>query len=93
MIEGLNRLIKKVMAREKMDGDRMRDLRRKAGLRQGEIALELGVHRNTVCGWERGSRRVSKVVEVSFVSLINDTEKIYWIKSSRKRKRKIMSFA
>lgn len=37
--------------------DRCREIRKRAGLFQTDIATELGVHPETVARWERGQRR------------------------------------
>jgi len=66
-----------------MDGFRMRELRRYAGLTQAEVAKELDVTKQTVHRWEKGETRIRRVVEGMFTTLVNDLERISWIKSSR----------
>jgi transcriptional regulator with XRE-family HTH domain len=53
------------------DGDRLRRLRLRAGLTQGELAAEAGVTRNTVsnaeCGWPVLLKTVRKLARVLLV--------------------------
>ena len=71
-----------------MNGYRMRDLRQKAGLRQNEVALELGLHSVTVCKWELTNKELPKAYGETFERLVNDAERVFWIKSTRRARRK-----
>jgi transcriptional regulator with XRE-family HTH domain len=68
---------------EVVTGARMRDLRVKAGLRMGEIASEMGVHRSTISRWEKDLCGFSMADWRLFLSIVNDAEKTYWIRSNR----------
>ena len=69
-----------------MDGFRMRELRKFAGLTQKEVAMELGVNKQTVNRWEVGVSRIKRVVEGAFTILVNDVERVSWIRSSRPKR-------
>jgi hypothetical protein len=64
----------------------MRELRQMAGLRQNEVAPELGLHPVTMCKWEgpRSDQEVPKVYSESFERLVNDVERVARIKNSRR---------
>lgn len=66
-----------------MDGARMRDLRRAAGLRQGEVGNELGVNNDTICRWETGGKAIGKVYWEAFERLVRDPERVRIIKEAR----------
>lgn len=61
-------------------GERLRTLRKKAGLTQEQLAEAIGVHLNTVCLWERGEytpktqsiKALAKALGVSEADLLND---------------------
>jgi transcriptional regulator with XRE-family HTH domain len=66
-----------------MDGYRMRELRRISGLTQVEVAKEIGVTNQTIYRWENRSSRIKPKNEYEFLDLINDVERVSWIKKSR----------
>ena len=69
----------------------MRELRRMAGLRQKEVAVELGVSAETVCRWEAGGGRknpIGRMVGEAFERLVNDVERVHLIRSSRRKVRR-----
>lgn len=74
-----------------MLGERMKNLRRLAGLHIGEVARELGVHRNTVQRWEggQGKRGIPISVGAEFDRLVNDIERINRMRAGRRRVRRI----
>lgn len=72
-----------------MNGYRMRELRKLAGLYQVEVAPELGLDNETLCRWEKQeSRDIPKVYAEVFTCLVNDVERVAWIKKSRRSRRK-----
>jgi hypothetical protein len=70
-----------------MDGNALRDLRKIAGLRQGEVGAELGVNNDTICRWECGAKEIEKVYWEAFERLIRDADRILAIKRGRRRRR------
>lgn len=66
-----------------MDGFRMRELRRIAGLSQREVAAELGVTGQTVYRWENWKSAISSWNSRLFLDLVHDIERVSWIKKSR----------
>ena len=66
-----------------MDRLIIRDLRRKAGLTQAEVACHLGVCNHTVNRWESGRHPMSRGTEGKFISLVNDTDMLLWFKAFR----------
>jgi DNA-binding XRE family transcriptional regulator len=66
-----------------MNGFRMREIRKRAGLLQREVALELALHYVTICNWERRNIELPKVYGEAFDRLANDAERVYFIKSTR----------
>lgn len=66
-----------------MKGLRMRELREIAGLKQNEVAPELGLHKVTICRWELSDKEIPKVYGEAFTRLVNDVERVAWIKSAR----------
>jgi len=74
-----------------MNGERMKELRISAGLRMGEVARELGVHRNTVQRWEDGAgiRGVPATAAKAFESLLFDVDRIHYLRAGRRRVRRI----
>lgn len=70
-----------------MNGHRMRELRKIAGLTQGEVAAELGLHLVTVSNYERFDKDLTRCVSETFSALVNDVERVYWIKSTRRERR------
>ena len=62
-------------------GERLRRLRKKAGLTQEQLAEAIGVHLNTVCLWEKGEytpktqsiKALAKALGVSEADLLNDS--------------------
>jgi len=71
-----------------MTGFRMRQLRQCAGLYQIEVAPELGLDNETICRWERKDRPVPKVYAEAFDRLVNDVERVAWIKAGRRARRR-----
>lgn len=69
-------------------GFRMKQLRKEAKLRAYEVARELGVHWVTVSRWERGVSKFSRADWDAVMKILNDCEKVYWIKSNRGINRK-----
>lgn len=65
----------------------MRELRKIAGLRENEVAAELGLHYNTISVWERTDREILKAYAEVFQNLVNDVERVYWIKNTRRERR------
>jgi len=74
-----------------MTGEQMKVMRIAAGLRIGEIARHLGVHRNTVRHWESGcgKRGIPIAVVRAFELLISNIEYINYLRASRRRVRRI----
>lgn len=72
-----------------MNGFRMRELRERSGLRQNEVAPELGLHHVTVCNWEKSGKDLPRVYSEAFERLVNDVERVYFIKQSRRSRRRI----
>ena len=70
-----------------MNGYRMRELRKLSGLRQNEVAPELGLHHVTISVWERSEREIPKVYAEAFQRLVNDVERVHFIKSTRRLRR------
>jgi DNA-binding transcriptional regulator YiaG len=70
---------------EEMDGFRLRELRKMVGLRQVEVALELGVDNETVCRWERSGRKLTVLQERAVMELVRDVERVAGIKGGRRR--------
>jgi transcriptional regulator with XRE-family HTH domain len=66
-----------------MNGYRARELRVFAGLRQSEVAAELGIHFVTLSNWERNNATILKVYAEAIERLVNDAERVYRIKQSR----------
>ena len=56
-----------------MDANKLKDLRKKLGLTQKELAEELGVLTNTLARWEQGERAPSR----SSLTLLKELEKRY----------------
>ena len=71
-----------------MNGYRMRELREFAGLLQNEVAPELGLHYVTICKWEKSEKEIPRVYAESLTSLVNDVERVYRIKSTRRQRRR-----
>jgi transcriptional regulator with XRE-family HTH domain len=71
-----------------MNGYRMRDLRQKADLLQIEVAAELGLHNVTVCNWEKSNKELPKVFAEALERLVNDAERVYFIKQGRRSRRR-----
>lgn len=69
-----------------MDGRKMRDMRKGAGLRQKEVGPELGVNNDTICRWEHGGKEIEKVYWEAFERLVRDPERVAVIKGGRRRK-------
>jgi DNA-binding XRE family transcriptional regulator len=70
-----------------MDGGRMRELRRMAGLTQGEVAAELHLHPVTICTYEKRNKELTHCVSATFLALVNDVERVHWIKNMRRARR------
>jgi DNA-binding XRE family transcriptional regulator len=69
-------------------GKRMRELRRLVGLRQIEVAPELGINNETICRWERQEHKdLLKVYAEAFERLIRDPERVAAIKARRPLRR------
>lgn len=75
-----------------MKGFRMRELRKLAGLTQGEVATELGLHNVTICNWEKSEKELLKVYQEAFERLVNDVERVAWIKGSRRQRQRSARF-
>ena len=71
-----------------MNGFRMKELRQMAGLRQNEVAAELGLHYNTINRWEKREDDIPKVYGEALTLLVNDVQRVYWIKTSRRVRRR-----
>lgn len=71
-----------------MNGSRMRELRKDAGLYETEIASAMFVSRTTIYRWETGRVRIHPIVEAAFVGLVENVERVAYIKSFRANKRK-----
>ena len=67
-----------------MNGLELRDLRRKAGLFQAEVAEYLEVDKQTMSRWERFGKRIPRPVEFAFYDLVYREGLIDEIKSKRK---------
>jgi DNA-binding transcriptional regulator YiaG len=70
-----------------MKGKKVRELRREAGLRQTELAAELGVDNQTLCRWEVTDRELTKAQELLVLAILKDWERIEWIKENRRVKK------
>ena len=46
---------------EAMDGKTVKQIRTRLKLTQGKLAKRLGVHRQTIAKWERGTHRVPEM--------------------------------
>jgi transcriptional regulator with XRE-family HTH domain len=68
-----------------IDSYRMRTLRKMVGLSQLEVARELGVDMSTVHRWETGLSKIKNRVQGKFITLVNDPERVHWIKGLRTR--------
>lgn len=71
-----------------MNGSRMRELRETAGLFQVEVGLELDLDNDTICQWEINDREIPKVYAEAFNRLVNDVERVHYIKASRRARRR-----
>ena len=71
-----------------MNGYRMRELRKLAGLRQNEVAPELGLHHVTICNWEKSDSEIPKVYAEALARLVNDVERVHFIRSTRHQRRR-----
>ena len=71
-----------------MNGYRMRSLRQCAGLLQIEVAPEMGLNNETICRWEKLDREIPKAYAEVFTTLVNDVERVHFIKSSRRSRRR-----
>jgi len=71
-----------------MNGFRMKQLRNAAGLLQIEVAPELGVNNDTICRWENKDKEIPKAYAEVFSNLVNDVERVYFIKSTRRSRRR-----
>jgi transcriptional regulator with XRE-family HTH domain len=67
-----------------MDAKTFKDIRRKTGLYQSEVAEILGVDKQTISRWETRSNRIPRSVEFAFYSLTDDMARINAIKALRK---------
>ena len=67
-----------------MNGARMRELRKLAGLRMKEVAEELGVSVDTIHRWERGGE-LPKLAARGMGELVGNIERVHWIKTMRKK--------
>ena len=56
----------------------VRELRRRLGLSQRELAGRLGVARATVTRWENGTRRPSKLAEMAIQSIVETKDSRSW---------------
>lgn len=70
-----------------MNGHEMEAIREQNGLRQREVAAELGVSNETICRWEQSGRELTRMAEGAFLRLIGDTELVKKIKDSRRVER------
>lgn len=70
-----------------MNGYRMRELRHMAGLRQVEVAPELGLKHDTIYRWEKTNKEIPRVYAEAFERLVNDLERCAWIKRARLARR------
>jgi DNA-binding XRE family transcriptional regulator len=69
-----------------MDGVEFRTLRKRAGLRQHEVAEVFQVTRETIVNWERrnnGRWRIPPIYSIHFEDLVKDEGRIDEIKSQR----------
>jgi DNA-binding XRE family transcriptional regulator len=71
-----------------MTGARMRELRRLAGLQQVELAAELGLDNETICRWEKQDKELSRLVSEAVQRLVNDVERVHWIRSVRRSRQR-----
>ena len=78
----------KITASNIQAGKEMQRLRKLAGLRQDEVAKELGLSRVTIANYERGGNRFGKPVWVLFKQLISNLGRISYIKGKRTRRRR-----
>lgn len=72
-----------------MTGKEMRDLRLAAGLKQTEVAAELGIDNQTVCRWEKSSAELKKAYATAFELLVQDSERVGVIKAGRRIRRRL----
>lgn len=70
-----------------MNGQRMRELRKSAELRQVELAVELGLRNQTIYNWESKNTELPKVYGEAVDVLVKDIERIHQIKRCRKSKK------
>jgi DNA-binding XRE family transcriptional regulator len=72
----------------------MRELRKLAGLYQVEVAPELGLDNETICRWEKQEHKdIPKAYAEVFTRLVNDVERVAWIKKNRRSRRRGRSVA
>jgi len=67
-----------------MDATRMREWRKEVGLTQKEVAVYLGVDKQTVNRWEKGLIKIRTGRAAAFVDLITNDELVAIIKARRK---------
>lgn len=68
-------------------GERLRELRKKAGLTQEELAYKVGVHETTIRGWETTKRlphaselkKLAAILHVSEDELLNGAPEATWV--------------
>lgn len=71
-----------------MTGDQIRALRLTSGLRQTEVAPELGVDNQTVCRWEKLGTALKKAYAVAFELVVGNSERVAAIKRGRRKRRR-----
>ena len=50
-------------------------VRREAGVSQGRVASELGVHRVTVARWEMGTRAPRGIIRLAYADLLEELQR------------------
>jgi transcriptional regulator with XRE-family HTH domain len=72
-----------------MTGKEMRELRLSVGLKQTEVAAELGVDNQTICRWEKAETELKKAYATAFELLVRNNERVAAIKSGRRMRRRL----
>jgi DNA-binding XRE family transcriptional regulator len=70
-----------------MNGKELKDLRRKAGLKQVELANEFDIDDQTICNWESRNVNLRLIYSTAFQQLFDNPERIAAIIGSRKNRR------
>ena len=77
----------KTPVRDEDIGRRLKDLRKRRGLSQAEIAAELRVHQSLVSEYERGTTRVSGTVLAAFAHILKTSaDELLGLKPMKEKK-------